>query len=534
MSDPGVSSALTGGAFVIFVVGVLLALPISYFVIKRYQRAVRRAMMAIGSHADTGASDLNVDWATGGASQDVRIVDLSQEKPQKTETSKAIGAKRFALTLVYLLSGFVFALSLTGYYFWINEIPVLPQRFLGVASIMAWPAVFVTSRILSTSVLQQTLLFGAYFALLGELTSTLNANHFVLFAIFMALPTLSLLLLFGGMMRTVGPFMFVIMVFTALMANFSIDVMDYLAVNAFVTTAPQLYGAGAATVLLGLVLGVLALYVLAAAYARKWMSDDVIYLFVSMLIFSFWLSLLSLATYGPIALLGLFTIVPFLLALRIGFYWVRGIARDTHVPLLYLRVFKKSGGDGRLFERFSRTWRMAGNVQLIGAPDLASQTLDPPRLFAYLMRRLRSLFIGSRDDLSLRLSGMDTRPDQDGRYRVNEFFCHDNIWRAAIDALADDARVYMNDLRGFQIENRGAVWEIGYLFEKAEMSRVISVIDKNTDQAALEQVAHAAKANITSASPNYNRPAELLVLDCDELRGRTVHRLAAWVAAAEA
>ena len=116
-----------------------------------------------------------------------------------------------------------------------------------------------------------------------------------------------------------------------------------------------------------------------------------------------------------------------------------------------------------LFDTVIERWRSSGNVLLIAGTDLALRTLDPDDLFTYLSGRLHTRFIGSQDDLDQRMAQLDLAPDVDGRFRVNECYCFDNTWQAALAALVARSDVVLMDLRGFHAENRGCLHELKVL-----------------------------------------------------------------------
>ena len=72
-------------------------------------------------------------------------------------------------------------------------------------------------------------------------------------------------------------------------------------------------------------------------------------------------------------------------------------------------------------------------------------------------------FIASPAQVPARLAEFDLAPDPDGRYRVNECYCFDSTWQAALAALVQRADVVLMDLRGFQARNAGCRHELGVL-----------------------------------------------------------------------
>ena len=95
--------------------------------------------------------------------------------------------------------------------------------------------------------------------------------------------------------------------------------------------------------------------------------------------------------------------------------------------------------------------------------------------------------------MAARLAGFDLERDADGRFRVNECYCHDTTWQDALHALVLRSDVVLMDLRSFQAHNAGCRYELGTLAQTPRALRVIVLTDGQTDRAAaLASVAHAA------------------------------------------
>lgn len=186
--------------------------------------------------------------------------------------------------------------------------------------------------------------------------------------------------------------------------------------------------------------------------------------------------------FAAFALLGIWLWAP------LGFRLLRGwLAAPAQPPtLLVLRVFRREEAVEALFDTVIERWRSSGNVLLIAGTDLALRTLDPDDLFTYLSGRLHTRFIGSQDDLDQRMAQLDLAPDVDGRFRVNECYCFDNTWQAALAALVARSDVVLMDLRGFRAENQGCLHELRVLSAAAAVRRVVVMYDGQTDRASAE------------------------------------------------
>lgn len=154
---------------------------------------------------------------------------------------------------------------------------------------------------------------------------------------------------------------------------------------------------------------------------------------------------------------------------------------------------------------------------MIGGADLATSLIEPDELMAFWSGELRESFIASPADLSRRIGHLDELPDSDGRYRLNEFFCHDNTWRATVHALAQRSDVVLMDLRGFGKENRGCEYELDMLLSEVPLSRVVLVVDRTTRIDDLKSLLMTVWAIIPASSPNRELATpELSLLEVEE------------------
>lgn len=231
---------------------------------------------------------------------------------------------------------------------------------------------------------------------------------------------------------------------------------------------------------------------LAAAYRAKRFSD-LAYLFAS-----YWFVVLSASTLTAVegnGAAGLTQLLPWLW-LPVAGAALRGWLRPAAPPatLLVLRVFQRDAQVERLFDRVVERWRLTGNTLLIAGTDLVSRTLDADELFAFLNGRLRERFIADEAELPRRMAELDLQPDPDGRYRVNEHYCFDATWQAALRALVARSDVVLMDLRGFRAENRGCRFELGVLAAATHLRRVVLLHDAATAR-------DIAQADLAGAPP---------------------------------
>ena len=184
--------------------------------------------------------------------------------------------------------------------------------------------------------------------------------------------------------------------------------------------------------------------------------------------------------------------------------------RDAAVRLLLLRTFGARRRSTRLLRDVTRQWRWVGSVELIIAPDLASETLNPDEFLDFLVFRLSRRFVRDQNTIAGRVAELDLRPDRDGRYRVNELMCHDDTWRPTVEAMISTANVILLDLRGFGTGNFGVVDELERLVSLVPLQKIVALVDTSTDPTALRNALGRAAAVAPQGSPLDRDPAPAL------------------------
>jgi hypothetical protein len=155
--------------------------------------------------------------------------------------------------------------------------------------------------------------------------------------------------------------------------------------------------------------------------------------------------------------------------------------------LLVLRVFQQDAQARSLFDHVVERWRLSGNTVMIAGTDLADRTLDADDIFQFLDGKLAQRFIVSPADVARRIDAFDMSADIDGRYRVNECYCHDTTWQDALQALVRYSDVVLMDLRGFQAHNAGCRYELATLARASRKLRVVVLTDGRTDRTVAQE-----------------------------------------------
>ena len=155
--------------------------------------------------------------------------------------------------------------------------------------------------------------------------------------------------------------------------------------------------------------------------------------------------------------------------------------------LLVLRVFRRGGAMAWLFDHVVQRWRLCGPVMLITAADLASRTVEPHELVAFVEGRLQDRYIGSAEQLHSQLAQIQDQPDHDGRWRVQEFCCYANSWKSTLDALLSRSDAVLMDLRGFSSRNAGCSYELQRIGQSRHLGSAVLLVDRHTDRVAVDE-----------------------------------------------
>jgi hypothetical protein len=150
--------------------------------------------------------------------------------------------------------------------------------------------------------------------------------------------------------------------------------------------------------------------------------------------------------------------------------------------LLVLRLFRRPGPVGWLFDQVVQRWRFLGPVLLISGADLALRTLDAHELSDFIDGRLDQRFIATPAALQHQIGADANDPDHDGRYRVHDLCCYDSSWQGVLEALLQRSQLVLMDLRGFQAHNSGCLHELHRLAASPGLRNVVLLFDRDTDR----------------------------------------------------
>ena len=372
-----------------------------------------------------------------------------------------------------------------------------------VAFLYLWPLVpglalfwrWSHKRLFATMLLWVT----AVFALLLWEFDLLLALKFVAFEI--ALPLVLLFLIFlGSATRAIAPWLLMPAAMLVAAALAGLEALTYMAQRespllksliAPLEWLPRWIGVFVVFALFMLLFAIIAWWpmrmlgrALGHAYSRKWLSDLLV-VFTGVWAFALTDRVLSLSTDAGAKAFALY--LPLLWIPAVMLFAGRRRRAGRAPTLLVLRVFQRDQQAQSLFDHVVERWRLSGNTLLIAGTDLADRTLDADDIFQFLDRRLAERFIVSPADVARRTAAFDMAVDIDGRYRVNECYCHDTTWQYALQALIRYSDVVLMDLRGFQVNNAGCRYELTTLAQAERELRVVVLTDSRTDRAAAQE-----------------------------------------------
>ena len=417
-------------------------------------------------------------------------------------------------------------------------------RFILMTCIYAWPVVIAINIILPSTARLRAVSGSIYlvillgvFAVAALLSTDVSVpDLFLSWAIFALPPTILLLLFLNRRIRAVGPMVLTFTVLSVTGANVALafvassDTALGAVAGLAVFVGSNAIGAFIAIILVGLaifaVIGWLANRWIRNLYLGKRLNDQSLALHSMWLLFaavqSIGLAFVSPGWYAA----GIAAFLAYLVTVHVGLGFAAPANPPSPATLLFLRVFSLGRGSEQIFEALSTHWRYLGDVRMIAGPDLAIATVEPHEFLAYLSGKLRGAFVRDRTSFDDSLSGLDTRPDFDCRYRVNDFFCYDHTWRMVLCELAQACDVVFMDVRGFSPSNAGVIFELDELVNEVPLQRFVLAFDSTTDMVFLSETLESSWSNLRSDSPNrHARNAAVTLCEINPGRPQHIHHV---------
>jgi tetratricopeptide (TPR) repeat protein len=544
--DPGFLPLESGGVAILLMFAGVLTLVIGLIALTRYRRVIARWMKVA---AEAGASSGSVTTISRArlAEGQSEIPLLSVEATKRCERASpfrsaaiagAVRASRRA-AWVYTVAGIAFASVSAVLELHLSSFEITWPRMILAGLPWAWPVVFTLALLWGPDRRRLGLLIISYFGILlafctrtafseappldvWGMTLSPFVQPLVVFALD-AYPTLFLLVFLNRHVRAIGPVLLVLMIIVGIGGVAAwIGASTYAGLTVvtplmtLLNLSPQMVDMVVLAIgmLLFLPLGWLGSTWLRRQYNAKRFSEqalvfDSIWLFQTLILCrrtvnaagpTGWLALSAFAIYKLITWIGLRPVAT-------------AAAGRLPARLLLLRTFGFRKRSERFFDLLGARWRYAGPIQLIAAPDLAARSIDPNEFLAFLSGRLRHRFISEPGDLERRFAEVDNRPDPDGRYRVNQFFCGNDGWRAAVTRLMAESDLVAMDLRGFSAGNQGCLFELQSLIDTVPVACIVLLTDKSTDAPFLRRTLAECWQGMDATSPNRQAIGALTLLE---------------------
>jgi hypothetical protein len=470
---------------IVYVLATLLACGVGAWLAARYRRALLPLMSA-----PTLAPP-----PTLGPTQAMVQASLAPRAPVAVSLADHRRAMRW---LVLALLGLSLVIALTRGVIWTwfvkdSAVPFSGMRFMVLAIVYSWPVLPALGLIWRWRWRHLALAMLAWYALSVGMVMLVSNGQQSIGAVVVWLaweagwPVLALMLLTLPRTRAAAPWLWLPMSMIVLMALAGLDVLGALvqSESPLVVWLSQWLPPVPAMLLFTAVGAAIAAWpawqfgrVLAQAYADKWVSELIVVYsaaWVLNLVF-------EALTDGPLMLLPLLWL-PLAVVLGRQVFLRNPLTdrRSTAPTLMVLRVFKQDRNVAALFEEVVERWRVSGRTVLIAGTDLVDHTLDAADLLGFLEGRLAERFVVGENDVQRRLMAFDWERDPDGRFRINECYCHDTSWKYALAALVQRSRYVLMDLRGFTAANAGCRYELAVLARAPHALRVVAVVDDTSD-----------------------------------------------------
>jgi hypothetical protein len=540
-----------GALFFDLLVAGVLTFALGAIAVVLLQRAIRHNMMRIGAATQPSAPAAQ---RPRRAAQSRLAFDVATP----AATAEVSGSLLRRHAIAHALAGLAFAVTATLLLLPMSGMALLPLRTAAVVWAYAWPTVLVLGLLIGPDRRLQLLVLSGYLGVLAVLCvwawlagtpsfaiagmATPGFAQPVIIWILYALPSIFLLLFLNRTIRTIGPLVLVFAFVLMLGAHAATSLLAIVPIQEAVILFAIAAGLGGGTMLwiiggLGMLVAIWPAWGcvtwLRDRYAAKRSTE---FLLMSGAIWVLQALVLAFGLFREQGAIGALAALAPLAAWRLTLHLaLRPLVASANARpptrLLLLRVFGYGRRSRRLLDLLGTRWRLIGSIDLIAAPDLASRTVEPSTFLEFVRGRLSRLFIRTHDDLRERLAALDHRPDPDARFRINQLFCSDEIWKAGVTRLMEEASLVVMDLRGFTPDRRGCVYELQTLLDTVPLARLALVFDKSTDLDALETILTQQWQELDSASPNLaSERAIVRLFDASAGDPQVVRRLLAMAA----
>ena len=503
--------------FLVLLFAVPLAFLVSIVLLRLYRRAVIKVMRTSFKTGSTESVPFDASASPSDSVQSTLDITIHDSAAQAIASSNAAQLHDRLLrapwraAAIYAVAGVSYALAMTIVFLSATHTGFHLPTFLMLFWYYAWPVVVTICFVAAATWRTRLITILIYFlCLIPIIIFTLFAKPVIGWGPIIVLWFLTNLVALGVLLsflnrriRAVGPlvltFMIIAVTGSVILPIFLGIYSRLLAIIGFV-----LFG----------FLGWLILRWIGNLYKQKKISEQSITVDAIWLLFGMFQSL-GLIFEGErwlVASLMAFVVYKIVLWVLFSFLGDTTAVHPKSHSLLLLRVFSLGKRSEQLFDMLEMHWKYVGSIRLIAGPDLVTTTIEPHEFLDFLTGKLSRRFIDTVQTLDLRLSEMDTQPDHDGQFRVNDFFCYDDTWRMVLSRLVGSSDVVLMDLRGFSSENAGCIFEINELINTVTVKRVVFIIDDTTDEMFLRQVLQKSWGDMKQTSPNRLSTSGLLHL----------------------
>ena len=489
----------------------LIVLPLSFLFLLLYRRSLRRSMRSVETQTiDPASSESTIEGEDQSPINGSLTTSTSQSAIgliQKANRRRRVAAMLYAIAGTVQAAGMTFLMFGNPVY-WHMQLPLWPT-FL----VLLWPTVLTVVWLCGWNTIRSAVTVVIYLTLAICAALVFGVGPKFL-EIHLIGPLIITLAVANRSMRPVAPWLLVVVlpgIFTEIF--FSLSLKEPI---------------GIALLAGSIGFGLMYVPIVANIYRRKLASDQALVLnalWLAWVLFES-INLIILAhtlKSGWAPFLGIVTYLIFRAILAVGMRVLRRSTRATRgTRLLVLRTFVAKGKNSRLIHKVIEKWRYVGSINLIAAPDLATDYLEPHKLIDFLLRRTDKKFIDNEVELKRAFDAIDTEPDLDARYRVNDFFCRDTTWKMAFNRLADTSDAVLMDLRGFSEKKEGCLYEINYLIDRGMAHRAVLVTDTTTDLAFLDHILLQKARSLAIDSSAPDRSFGMTLKDIGKKKGAVV------------
>jgi hypothetical protein len=513
---------LTGLLPFVVIIASLLAIPVSLVLLRMYKRAVRRGMTTGGSIV--AAADPAPRSAPGTA---LEVKELPSDSRIGFDNMKPILRialfGRWRTATVYAAAGGCYAAIMTGGLLLSDRTQsVVVVKLTLLFWTFLWPVVPAAMLVAAYDWIRRVQVLAAYFGVLllvvGIAVSRnpgLGPPKLILYWILTnGPPTVLIMAFLYRPVRAVGPLVLAFLIAISVGSQVVLSVAErsesFLRAVSHAGYAIALSATGVFVAMIvvgvlvfGLLLGWPLLKLLGRRYGERKFSDQSLLIDALWLIFAVVQSIDLAFNRAGWILTGVVAFLGYKLVAVFGFRFAVMNARPSDSEtLLLLRVFALGRRSEKFFATLRKHWQFVGSILMIAGPDLVATTVEPHEFLDFMRGRVGRRFISDAKDVERRISAVDKVPDPDGRYRIAEFFCHNDTWQMTMARLAASSNVVLMDLRSFSTNNRGCIYELGRLLDGIDLNRVVFLVDSSTDRSFLETTVQSLWWNLSVDSPN--------------------------------